>query len=75
MVLLSDTEETVDDASHYEQIKRIFEAAQVEVEERPRQKWGANFKQGAVSYNVLRLGGNRCDFLFDEQGKLVAVSQ
>jgi hypothetical protein len=47
----------------------------VAVEERPRQKWGANFKQGAVSYNVLRVGGNRCDFLFDEQGKLVAVSQ
>lgn len=61
--------------SHYEQIKRIFIEAKVPVEERPRQKWGANFKEGAVTYNVLRLGGNRCDFLFDDQGRLVAVSQ
>jgi hypothetical protein len=65
----------VDSNSHYEQIKKIFSDAKVTVEERPKQKWGANFKQGAVSYNVLRLGGNRCDFLFDDQGKLVAVSQ
>lgn len=65
----------MDSDSHYEQIKRIFVEAGVEVEERPKQKWGANYKGGAVSYNVLRLGGNRCDFLFDEQGKLVAVSQ
>jgi hypothetical protein len=65
----------VDSASHYEQIKRIFEEAKVAVEERPRQKWGANYKKGAVSYNVLRLAGNRCDFLFDDQGKLVSVSQ
>jgi hypothetical protein len=65
----------VDSNSHYEQIKKIFTEAKVAVEERPKQKWGANYKEGAVSYNVLRLGGNRCDFLFDEQGKLVAVSQ
>jgi len=65
----------VDSNSHYERIKAIFEEAKVEVEERPRQKWGANFKSPAVTYNVLRLAGNRCDFLFDEQGKLVAVSQ
>jgi hypothetical protein len=65
----------VDSNSHYEHIKRIFEEAQVAVEERPRQKWGSNYKEGAVFYNVLRLGGNRCDFLFDEQGKLVAISQ
>jgi hypothetical protein len=73
--MFSQPEENVDSVSHYEQFKRLFEEAQVAVEERPRQKWGANFKQGAVSYNVLRVGGNRCDFLFDEQGKLVAVSQ
>ena len=65
----------MDASSHYEQIKRIFGEAKVTLEERPRQKWGANFKEGAVSYNVLRVGGNRCDFLFDEQGKLVSVSQ
>lgn len=65
----------MDSNSHYEQIKKIFGEAKVAVEERPKQKWGANYKEGAVSYNVLRLGGNRCDFLFDEQGKLVAVSQ
>jgi len=65
----------VDSNSHYEQFKKIFTDAKVQVEERPKQKWGANYKQGAVSYNVLRLGGNRCDFLFDDQGKLVAVSQ
>lgn len=65
----------MDNDSHYEKIKQICEEAQVTVEERPRQKWGANFKAGAVSYNVLRLGGNRCDFLFDDQGKLVAISQ
>jgi hypothetical protein len=73
--MFSGSEEDVDQDSHYERIKRVFEEAQVAVEERPRQKWGANFKSGAVSYNVLRVGGNRCDFLFDEQGKLVAVSQ
>ena len=61
--------------SHYENIKKVFEEAKVPIEERPRQKWGANYKGGAVTYNVLRLGGNCCDFLFDEQGKLVAVSQ
>ena len=61
--------------SHYENIEKVFEEAKVPIEERPRQKWGANYKGGAVTYNVLRLGGNRCDFLFDEQGKLVAVSQ
>ncbi len=61
--------------SHYESIKRIFEEAKIPVEERPRQKWGANFKGGAVTYNVLRVASNRCDFLFDDQGKLVAVSQ
>lgn len=61
--------------SHYEKLKQVFEEAKVPIEERPRQKWGANYKGGAVTYNVLRLGGNRCDFLFDEQGKLVAVSQ
>ena len=65
----------MDSTSHYEQMKKIFAEANVALEERPRQKWGANFKEGAVTYNVLRLGGNRCDFLFDEQGKLVAVSQ
>ncbi len=68
-------EERVDASSHYEQIKKIFQESNVAVEERPKQKWGANYKEGAVSYNVLRVGGNRCDFLFDEQGKLVAVSQ
>jgi hypothetical protein len=68
-------EEYVDTNSHYEAIKKMFTDAKVPVEERPRQKWGANYKGGAVVYNVLRLGGNRCDFLFDEQGKLVAVSQ
>ena len=61
--------------SHYQSIKKIFEDAKVPMEERPRQKWGANYKGGAVTYNVLRLGGNRVDFLFDEKGKLVAVSQ
>lgn len=65
----------MDSESHYERLKRIFEEAKVEVEERPRQKWGANYKQGAVTYSVLRVASNRCDFLFDEQGKLVAVSQ
>ena len=65
----------MDSNSHYERIKGILEEAKLEVEERPRQKWGANFKSGAVAYNVLRLGGNRCDFLFDDQGKLVAISQ
>ena len=65
----------MDSTSHFEQFKRIFQDAKVTVEERPRQKWGANFKEGAVSYNVLRVGGNRCDFLFDDQGKLVALSQ
>ena len=65
----------MDSNSHYETIKKVFEEAQVSIEERPRQKWGANFKGGAVTYNVLRLGGNRVDFLFDDQGKLVAVSQ
>jgi len=65
----------VDASSHYEQFKKIFQESKVAVEERPKQKWGANYKEGAVSYNVLRVGGNRCDFLFDEQGKLVAVSQ
>jgi hypothetical protein len=65
----------VDGDSHYEVLKRIFVEAKLPVEERPRQKWGANFKQGAVSYHVLRVGGNRCDFLFDDQGALVGVSQ
>jgi hypothetical protein len=65
----------VDSNSHYETIKKVFEDAKVDVEERPRQKWGANFKGGVTTYNVLRLGKNRCDFLFDDQGKLVAVSQ
>ena len=65
----------MDSTSNYETIKKMFADANVAVEERPRQKWGANFKGGAVVYNVLRLGGNRCDFLFDDQGKLVAVSQ
>jgi hypothetical protein len=65
----------VESTSHYEQIKKIFQESGVAVEERPKQKWGANYKEGAVSYNVLRLAGNRCDFLFDDQGKLVAVSQ
>jgi hypothetical protein len=68
-------EEDVDSNSHYESFKKMFTDAKVPVEERPRQKWGANYKGGAVVYNVLRLGNNRCDFLFDEQGKLVAVSQ
>jgi hypothetical protein len=68
-------EDGVESSSHYEIIKKIFADAKVTVEERPKQKWGANYKEGAVSYNVLRLGGNRCDFLFDDQGKLVAVSQ
>jgi hypothetical protein len=68
-------EEDVDSTSHYETFKKMFTDAKVPVEERPRQKWGANYKGGAVVYNVLRLGNNRCDFLFDEQGKLVAVSQ
>lgn len=65
----------MDASSHYEQIKKILGEAQLTLEERPRQKWGANFKGGAVTYNVLRLAGNRCDFLFDEQGKLVSISQ
>jgi hypothetical protein len=65
----------MDSDSHYERIKKIFEEAKVEVEERPRQKWGSNFKGGATTYNVLRLGGNRADFLFDDQGRLVGVSQ
>lgn len=65
----------MDSNSHYEQFKKIFGEAKVTIEERPKQKWGANYKEGAVSYNVLRLGGNRCDFLFDDQGKLVAISQ
>ena len=61
--------------SHYERLKQIFEEAKVPVEERPKQKWGANYKAGAVTYSVLRVASNRCDFLFDGQGKLVAVSQ
>lgn len=64
----------MDSNSHYELLKKICEEGNVKVEERPRQKWGANFKGGAVTYNVLRVGGNRCDFLFDDQGKLVALS-
>lgn len=64
----------MDNDSHYEIIKKVCTEGGVQVEERPRQKWGANFKGGAVSYNVLRVGGNRCDFLFDDQGKLVAIS-
>jgi hypothetical protein len=68
-------EENVDSNSHYERLKQIFEEAQVPVEERPKQKWGANYKAGAVTYSVLRVASNRCDFLFDDQGKLVAVSQ
>jgi len=64
----------MDAGSHYETLKKICEESKVKMEERPRQKWGANFKGGAVMYNVLRIGGNRCDFLFDDQGKLVAVS-
>ncbi|MES2201978.1 MAG: hypothetical protein V4498_07000 [candidate division FCPU426 bacterium] len=64
----------MDANSHYEMLKKMCEEGKVQVEERPRQKWGANFKGGAVAYNVLRVGGNRCDFLFDDQGKLVAVS-
>jgi hypothetical protein len=68
-------EESVDSNSHYERLKQIFEEAKVPVEERPRQKWGANYKAGAVTYSVLRVASNRCDFLFDDQGKLVAVSQ
>jgi hypothetical protein len=73
--VISGLEEDVDSNSHYESFKKMFTDAKVPVEERPRQKWGANYKGGAVVYNVLRLGNNRCDFLFDEQGKLVAVSQ
>ncbi len=47
-------EERVDASSHYEQFKKIFQESKVTVEERPKQKWGANYKEGAVSYNVLR---------------------
>lgn len=65
----------MDANSHFETLKRICAEANVKIEERPRQKWGANYKEGSVTYNVLRLAGNRCDFLFDDQGKLVAVSQ
>lgn len=65
----------MEDNSHYEQIKRICEEAGVEVEERPMQKWGSNYKGGTVTYNVLRLGTSRVDFLFDEGGTFKAVSQ
>lgn len=64
----------MDSNSHYEVLKKICAEGNVKMEERPRQKWGANYKGGATVYNVLRLGGNRCDFLFDEQGKLVSIS-
>jgi hypothetical protein len=64
----------MDPNSHYEVLKKICEEGNVKMEERPKQKWGANYKGGAVVYNVLRLGGNRCDFLFDEQGKLISIS-
>ncbi len=65
----------MDANSHYETMKKICQEAKVAVEERPKQKWGSNYKKGAIEYNVLRVGGNRCDFLFDQSGKLVAVSQ
>jgi hypothetical protein len=64
----------MDTNSHYEALKKMCLEGGVKCEERPHQKWGANYKGGAVVYNVLRLGGNRCDFLFDEQGKLVSIS-
>jgi hypothetical protein len=63
------------DKTHLETIKLICQEAGIEVEERPKQKWGTNYKLGAVEYQVLRLGGNRCDFLFSEDGKMVAISQ
>ena len=65
----------MEDNSHYDQIRKIAEEAGIEVEERPMQKWGSNFKGGVTTYNVLRLGGSRVDFLFDEAGKLKSVSQ
>lgn len=61
--------------SHYEIIKKVCQEAKITLEERPKQKWGANYKKGTVEYNVLRIAGNRCDFLFDTAGKLVSVSQ
>ena len=61
--------------SHYESIKQICQEAGLEVEERPKQKWGANYRQGPVEYQVLRVADNRCDFLFDDKGKLVSISQ
>ena len=64
----------MDNSSHYELMKKICSEGGVKCEERPHQKWGSNYKEGAVVYNVLRLGGNRCDFLFDEQGKFVSIS-
>ena len=64
----------MDNSSHYEALKKICAEGGVKCEERPRQKWGANYKGGTTVYNVLRLGGNRCDFLFDEQGKLISIS-
>jgi hypothetical protein len=65
----------MDANSHYEIIKKVCQEAKLPVEERPKQKWGANYKKGTVEYNVLRVAGNRCDFLFDQSGKLVSVSQ
>ena len=65
----------MEDNSHYEQIKRIVEEAGVDIEERPQQKWGSNYKGGTVTYNVLRVGTSRVDFLFDEAGVLKSVSQ
>jgi hypothetical protein len=64
----------MDNSSHYEAVKKMCAESGVKCEERPKQKWGANFKGGTTVYNVLRLGGNRCDFLFDEQGKLISIS-
>jgi hypothetical protein len=64
----------MDNNSHYEALKKMCQEGGVKIEERPHQKWGSNYKGGTVVYNVLRLGGNRCDFLFDEQGKLVSIS-
>ena len=65
----------MEDNSHYEQIKKIATEAGLQVEERPKQKWGSNYKGGTTTYNVLRLGGSRVDFLFDEAGQLKSVSQ
>ncbi len=67
--------EPMEAASHYEALKRLFQEAKLPLEERPRQKWGPNYVKGPVEYNVLRLGGNRIDFLFDAAGSLVAVSR